>query len=87
MHCCLMYVFHFFIGYSFIVLVLDSFFFIWETKKVVAGHIRQVVILYSTDCKGICLGRLSIGCLRRVVILYWLFEQLDCNLVRKRCPI
>ena len=44
-------------------------FFIWETKKVVAGCVRQVVVLYSNDCMGICLGGLSIGSLRRVVIL------------------
>ena len=38
-------------------------------KKVVAGHVRQVVVLYSNDGMGICLGGLSIGCLRRVVVL------------------
>ena len=37
-------------------------------KKVVAGHVRQVVILYSNDCMGIFLGGLSVGHLRRVVI-------------------
>ena len=52
------------------------FFFIWETKKVVAGRVRQVVVLYSNDCMGICLGRLSTGRLRLVVILKrWSFEQ------------
>ena len=25
-------------------------FFIWDTKKVVAGRVRQVVVLYSNDC-------------------------------------
>ena len=30
-------------------------------------RIRQVVVLYSNDCMGICLGRLSTGLLRRVV--------------------
>ena len=51
-------------------------FFIWETKKLVTGHVRQVVILYSNDCTGLCLGRLGICCLRQVVILQrWLFEQ------------
>ena len=51
-------------------------FFIWETKKVVAGCVRQMVILYSNNCMGICLGRLSIGHLRQVVVLYmWSFEQ------------
>ena len=42
------------------------FFFFWETKKVVAGRVRQVVVLYSNDCVGICLCGLSIGCLGRV---------------------
>ena len=36
--------------------VLDRFFFIWETKQVVTGRVRQVVVLYSHDCTGICLG-------------------------------
>ena len=31
----------------------------------VAGRVRQVVILYSNDCMGTGLGRLSIGRLRR----------------------
>ena len=53
-HCCLMFVSHF-------VVVLDTFFSLRETKKVVPGRIRQVVVLYSNDCMGICLGRLSIG--------------------------
>ena len=35
----------------------------------VAGRIRQVIVLYSNDCMGICLGKLSIGRLRRVVVL------------------
>ena len=30
----------------------------------VAGHVRQVVVLESNDCMGIDLGRLSIGRLR-----------------------
>ena len=38
-------------------------------KKGVAGHVRQVVVLHSNDCMGICLGGLSIGRLRQVVIL------------------
>ena len=50
--------------------------FIWKTKKVVTGHDRQVVILHSNDCTGICLAGLSIGRLRQVAILQrWLFEQ------------
>ena len=40
-----------------------------ETKIVIAGHIRQVVVLYSNDCMGICLSGLSIPCLRQVVVL------------------
>ena len=31
--CCLMFVSHFSAGQSFALLVFDSFFFIWETKK------------------------------------------------------
>ena len=51
------------------VVVLDMFFYIWETKIVVAGRVRQVVILYSNDFIGICLGSFSIGHLRQVVVL------------------
>ena len=39
-------------------------FFIWETKKVVATSVRQMVVLYIKNCMGICLGRLIIGPLR-----------------------
>ena len=61
---------------KFLVVVLDRFFFIWETKKVVAGRFRQVVVLYSNGCMGIGLGKLSIGRLRREVVLKrWSFEQ------------
>ena len=42
-------------------------FFIWGAKKLVADCVRQVVVLYSNDCMGNGLGRLSIGCLRQVV--------------------
>ena len=56
--------------------VLDRFFFNLGGKKVVAGRVRQVVVLYSNDYMEICLGRLSIGRLRRVVVLWrWPFEQ------------
>ena len=48
--------------------VLDGLFFLWETKKMVAGHVRQVVVLYSNDCTRICLGGLRIGCLTVVVV-------------------
>ena len=34
----------------------------------VAGRVRQVVVLYSNDCMGICLGGLSTGCLIEVVV-------------------
>ena len=44
-------------------------FFIWETKKVVAGCVRQVVVLYSNDSMETCLGGLSITRLRQVVVL------------------
>ena len=56
--------------------VLDRLFFIWETKKVIAGCVEKVVILYGNDCIGIGLGGLSIGPLRRVVVLQrWLSEH------------
>ena len=35
----------------------------------VAGRVKQVVVLYSNDCTGIRWGGLSIGRLRRVVVL------------------
>ena len=55
---------------NFLVVVSDRFFFfIWKTKKVVAGRVRRVVALYSNDYMGICLGRLTIGPLRRMVVL------------------
>ena len=61
---------------SFLVVVLDRLFFIWETKKVVAGRVKQVVISYSNDCVGIRWDGLSIGHLRRVVLLQrWSSEQ------------
>ena len=44
-------------------------FFIWETIKVVASRVRQMVVLYIKNCMGICLGGLINGPLRRVVIL------------------
>ena len=45
------------------------FFFHLGHKKVVAGRIRQVVVLYSNDCMGIGLGGLSTGRLRLYLIL------------------
>ena len=47
--------------------VLDISFHL-GTKKVLRGHVRQVVVLYINDCMGIGLGRLKIGCLRLVII-------------------
>ena len=64
MHGCLMFASHFFTGLSFVVVVLDSFFYLGDKKKVVGGHTRQVVVSNSNNCKGICLGRLSTGQLR-----------------------
>ena len=56
--------------------VLCSFFFIWETKKLVAGPVRQVVVLYSNDCMGICKGGFSIRRPIRVIVLQmWSLEQ------------
>ena len=47
-----------------------------EDKKVVTGRIRQVVILHSKDCMGICLGGPSIGRLKQVVVLQrWSFDH------------
>ena len=46
--------------------VLSSF---GGTKKVVAGHVKQVVVLYMNDCMGIVLGRLNISRLGKVVVL------------------
>ena len=42
----------------------------------VAGRVKQVVVLCSNDCIEICWGRLNIGRLRRVVVLQrWSSEQ------------
>ena len=71
-----MFVSHFFAGTSSIVVVLDRLFLIWGTKKVVAGRVKQAVVLYSNDCAGIRWGGLGIGSLRRVVVLQgWSSEQ------------
>ena len=43
-------------------------FFIWETKKVVAGRVRQVVVLYSSNCMGICLGGLRYMHIRSIQV-------------------
>ena len=45
-------------------------------KKVAAGCIRQVVVLYKNICMGIGLGGLNVCCLWQLVVLRsWLFEQ------------
>ena len=68
-----MFVSHFFAGTSFLVVVLDRLFFHLGDKKVVAGCI---VVLRSNDCTGIRWSGLSIGRLRRVVVLQrWSSEQ------------
>ena len=59
---------HFSAGLSFAV-VLDRFLFIsGDKKKVIAGRVRQVVVLYSNNCMGICLGGLSISRCREAVV-------------------
>ena len=63
-----MFISHFLAGKSFLVVVLDGLFFIWETKKVVTDRVRQVAVLHSNDCARIYLGGLNIGRLRRVVV-------------------
>ena len=58
-----MFVSHFFAGTTFLVVVLDRLFFIWETKK------WLLVVLDRSECIEIHLGGLSIGRLTQVVIL------------------
>ena len=54
---------------------MGFFSFGWK-KSVVAGRVRQVVLLNSNDCMGIGLERLSLGRLRQVVVLKrWLYKQ------------
>ena len=67
MHCCLMFVSQIFAGKIFLVVVLDRFFSHFGDKKVVAGPVRQLVVVCSNDCMGICLGGLSIGGLGRLI--------------------
>ena len=50
-------------------LMVKTFFHLGD-KKVVAAHVKQVVVLYSNDCMGIHSGGLSIGHLRQVVLLH-----------------
>ena len=57
-------------------LFLAGFFFHLGNKKVVAGRVRQVIILHSNNCREIGLGGLSLGRLRRMVVLQrWLYQQ------------
>ena len=57
----------------------QAFFHLENKKKVVVtGSIREVVVLHSNHYMGICLGRLSIVCLRQVVVLqWWSFDQVS----------
>ena len=44
----------------------------------VAGRVKQVPALYSNNCMGIRLGDVSIGSLRRVVVLQrWSSEHVS----------
>ena len=45
----------------------------------VAGRVRHVVVLYSNDWMGICLGRLSIGRCTEVVFRTSLTVTLSVN--------
>ena len=63
-----MFFLHSFAGESFVVVILDRFFLNLGIKKAVAGSVRQVVILYSNNWTGICLGRFSIGHFTEVVV-------------------
>ena len=47
----------------------------------VAGRVRQVAVLYSNNCMGICLGGLRTGRLRRVVVYYrgGRLNRFDCS--------
>ena len=49
-------------------IVLDRFVFHFGTKKVVTSCVKQVVLLYRSDCMGIGLGRLNVGRLIVVVV-------------------
>ena len=56
-------------------LFLTGFFFHLGDKKVIAGRV-QVIILHSNNCREIGLGGLSLGRLRRMVVLQrWLYQQ------------
>ena len=57
-------------------------FFHLDTKKVVAGQVRQVVFLQSNNCLGICLGALSIGGLTELSSSYRgsCLNRFDCSI-------
>ena len=62
-------------------------FFIWETIKVIAGRVRQVVVLYSNNCMRIWLGGCSIGRLRQVnVYRGGHFNRFDCIYIYQLQP-
>ena len=44
---------HFCLKLCFAMIASDRFFFIWEIKKVIAGRVRQVVILYSNNSSNV----------------------------------
>ena len=48
--------------------VLEGIFSFGRQKNVVAGRVRQVVVLDSNDCTRICLGELRIVSLKEVVV-------------------
>ena len=51
-------------------------FFHLRDKKVVAGRVKQVDVLYSSNCMGTGLCGRSMSCLRRVVVLQkWSYKQ------------
>ena len=61
--------------------VLDRFFF-HLGDKVVAGHVRQVVFLYSIDFMGVYVGGLSTGCPKGGHL-----NRFDCTLYTLQCLI
>ena len=78
MHCCLIFLFHFFWRAKFCSGCFRQVFFILETKKVVTGCVRLVVVLCSNDFVGICLGRLSVGHLRWALSWGGCLNRFDC---------
>ena len=82
-----MFIFYalFFVFFTFLcwivlqLLFYRGFFSFGSQKKVVAGRVRQVVVLYSNDWMGICLGGLSIGRFTEVVFRTGLTVTLTVN--------